>query len=315
MMKKRRIDEKIMVLKRNWSSALFVLFRTYLIFVLSFVILYPLMYMISMGFRPLDEYTNPSIVWVPKTWTFDIVKEAISEIDYFNTLKNTALMALTNTVVSLVPCCLAGYGFARFEFKFKKLLFLLLILSIIVPPQTIIVPLYVKMRFFDFFYIGQIGRLFGQVLSVNLLDSSWAMILLSALGSGLKSGMFIFIFKQFFSAMPHDLEDAAFVDGAGFVRTFLQVIIPCASSPFLVVFILSMIWHWNDTFMTSLFDSTHTTLAFAVDNFRNMTSIQDVYRILQVRLAACLLFILPLLVMYLVLQRFFVQSIDRTGLK
>ena len=194
-----------------------------------------------------------------------------------------------------------------------------LILSIIVPTQTIIVPLYARMRSFDFFFLGQIGRLFiGEPFAVKLLDSQWAMWVLSLFGSGLRNGMFIFIFRQFFSSLPQDLEDAAYVDGAGFFRTFLRVIIPCASSPFLVVFILSLIWHWNDTFVPTLMNSSSETLAFAIQNLTTSVAVSanvDLYSLLQTRLAACIYLIVPILIVYLFLQKFFIQSIDRTGLK
>lgn len=202
--------------KKTWS-VLFRIFRVYLILALSFVVLYPIFYLISMSFRPVEEFTNPSIIWVPETWTLDILKKAWEAVDFPVSLRNTVIFALSNTVFSILPCCLAGYGFARFQFKGKRLLFVCLIISIIVPAQTIIVPLYVRMRYFDFFFLGQLGRLFtGAPFTVKLLDSYGAMWFLSLLGNGLRGGMFIFIFRQFFTSMPQDLEDAAYVDGAGF---------------------------------------------------------------------------------------------------
>ena len=301
------------------GSILFKIFRVYIIIALSFVVLYPIFYMISLSFRPTSEYTNPNIIWVPATWTLDIMKNAWEAIDFPTSLLNTSIMSLTNTVISIIPCCMAGYGLARFRFRGRNLLMFCLILSIIIPTQTIIVPLYARMRSFDFFLIGQIGRLFiGEPFAVKLLDSPWAMWILSLFGSGLRSGMFIFIFRQFFSSLPQDLEDAAYVDGAGFFTTFLRVIIPCASAPFLVVFILSLIWHWNDTFVSTLMNSSSQTLAFAIQNLTTSVAVSadmDVYSLLQTRLAACIYLIVPILIVYLFLQKFFIQSIDRTGLK
>lgn len=311
--------ERLLRLGKKTGSVLFRIFRVYLILALSFVVLYPIFYLISMSFRPVEEFTNPSIIWVPETWTLDILKKAWEAVDFPVSLRNTVIFALSNTVFSILPCCLAGYGFARFQFKGKRLLFVCLIISIIVPAQTIIVPLYVRMRYFDFFFLGQLGRLFtGAPFTVKLLDSYGAMWFLSLLGNGLRGGMFIFIFRQFFTSMPQDLEDAAYVDGAGFFSTFLRVIVPCASAPFLVVFILSLIWHWNDTFMSTLLDSSRTTLAFAIQNLTQSSGVganSDVYTLLQTRLASCIYLITPLLIVYLFLQKYFIQSIDRTGLK
>ena len=310
--------EHLMKSAKKTGRIFFKIFRTYLIIALSFVVLYPVFYMISMSFRPVDEYTNPSIIWIPATWTLEVMKNAWETIKLPSTIWNSALITLVNTVVSIVPCCLAGYGLARFEFKFKKLLMIMLVISILVPTQTIIVPLYAKMRYFDFFFIGQIGRLLiGDALSAKLLDTDWAMLIMSLFGSGIRGGMFIFIFRQFFSGLPRDLEDAAYVDGGGSLQTFLRVIIPCASAPFLVVLILSLIWHWNDNFVAPLLNSSRQTLAFTIDNLANISigANANVYERLQIRLASCIYLIAPILILYLFLQRYFVESIDRTGLK
>ena len=304
--------------RRKAGTIAFRIFRAYLIIALSFVVLYPILNLVSMSFRPLAEYTNPSIIWVPATWTLDILKAAWKTINVPTTMPNSLVITLSNTVISMIPCCLAVYGLARFDFRFKKLLTVLLVISILIPTQTIIVPLYVKMRYFDFFFLGQIGRLFiGEALSAKLLDTDWAMLIMSLFGNGIRGGMYIFIFRQFFSGLPRDLEDAAYVDGAGSLQTFIRVIIPCASAPFLVVFILSLIWHWNDNFVAPLLNSSRETLVFSIDNLSNMNvgANSDVNAQLQIRLASCIYLITPILIVYLFLQRYFVQSIDRTGLK
>ena len=293
------------------------IFRFYLILILSFVVLYPIFYMVSIAFRSPSDYLDPGVVWIPKTWTLDNLKSVYEIIDFPKTFLNSVLIAVVPTVLQMITCSLPGYGLARFQFKLKKLLFALVIVGIIVPTMTITVPLMGQIQAFDFFGFGQIGRLFtGTPFTINLKNNPLSILLPALLGNGIRGTMYIFIFRQFFMGLPGDLEDAAYIDGCGFVKTFTRIVIPCALAPFLVVFILSVIWYWNDVTVTALFYPKMETLAHAIEGLQVELSMDyDIYTINQFQQAGCFFLIMPLLIMYLFLQKFFIQSIDRTGLK
>lgn len=308
---------RIKSVAKKTGMVLFKSFRFYLLIALSFVVIYPVLYMVSIAFRHPNDLLDPGVIWIPKTFVLSNITEVFKIINYPKSLMNTTYISIVSTILQMITCGIAGYGFARFKFKGKNIIFGLLLFSILIPTQTITIPLYPQITHFDFLGLGQVGRLFtGKPFTINLFNTPAAIFLPALLGNGIRSGMYIFIFRQFFVNLPKDLEDAAYIDGCGFIQTYLRVIIPCASSPFLVVFILSIIWYWNDVLTTVLFYFSAQTLAQSVDGLLSKLSLEyDYFTISQFQQAACLLLILPVLIMYLVLQRFFIQSIDRTGLK
>ena len=223
-------------LNTTWSIVRFVLLAS-----LSFVLLYPLIYMLSMAFRTPASLMDPTVVWIPRSFSLDSIRVVWKLMDFNNALFNTLCICIGSSILSVASCALAGYGFARFRFKGKNILFAGVILSILIPPQTIIIPLFIDMQYYDFMFLGQIGRLFvGKAFTVNLYDTPMAMYLPAIFGNGIRSGLFIYIFRQFFRGLPHDLEDAACVDGCGLLRTFMRIIVPCSGASFLTVFLFSL---------------------------------------------------------------------------
>ena len=191
-----------------------------------------------------------------------------------------------------------------------------------VPPQVIILPQYLQMSSFDFFGIGSLIGLFtGEKLSVNLLDTNWSMYLPAIFCHGIRGGLYIYIFRQFFTGMPKELEESAYIDGAGSLRTFLQVILPNAGPALVTVTLFAVVWYWNDYYYSTMFFSTKMTISSALLQLKSMLSVQygfvaisDPYTVLTQVNAGCLLLIGPLIVLFIVLQKYFVESIERTGL-
>jgi multiple sugar transport system permease protein len=129
----------------------------------------------------------------------------------------------------------------------------------------------------------------------------------------------ILIFHQFFKGLPREIEDAAYIDGCGPFMTFVRVMAPNAASAFLTVFLFSVVWYWNDYFYTSTFLGKTQTLAVALSFLRvnlaeEMGQVNNVYESTAQMQAGCLLFIIPLLILYVFMQRFFVQGIERSGI-
>jgi len=292
--------------------------KVYLLLTLGFVVLYPLLYMISQAVRAWDDLYDPSVIWFPKNFSMDSFKTAFRVMDYPKTALNTALISLTATLLQLVSCSCAGYGFARFNFRFKRLFFALCLFSIVVPMQMIMIPSYMQMQSFNVLGIGFIIKLFTGSYP-DIYNTPLAIFIPALLANGIRGSMYIFIFRQFFRGLPRDLEDASNIDGAGFLQTFLRVIVPLSGPPFLVVFLLSTLWYWNDGITVSFFFDSAQTIGARLVNIIGANAISGgeftITQILAFQQAGALLTIAPPLILFLFLQRRFVESIDKTGLK
>ncbi len=301
------------------ASILIKAFRYVLLAGLAFILLYPIFYMLTMTFRPYEEVKDPLIVWIPRTLTFQTVLDVSAEMKFGNALKNTSLVFVVSALIEVISCALAGYGFARFKFPLKNVWFIGVVLSILIPPQSIIIPQVVGMRYFDFSFIGKIPELFGgTAFTVNLLDTPWAMYLPALFAAGIRSGLFVFIYRQFFLGLPAELEDAAYIDGCGPLKTFLTVMLPVSGGAIIIVLLLSFVAYWNDSIFTTFFydkmDTLNSQLAqlgtFMGYNSNNLPDGADIsYK----QCGAMLVIFIPLIV-FIIFQRFFTESIERTGI-
>lgn len=284
-----------------------------LLIAIGFIYLYPVLYMISKSFMNLNDLLDSSINWIPSSLNTANYKQAFKAMNYWKTFKDSILIAGIPTLINLVVCALVGYGFARYEFKGKKLLLGLLIFSFILPPQATMMPTYV-------FYT-----------KIGLVNSIKAFIVPAILGQGLKSQIYILIFFQFFRQIPQVLIEAAKIDGAGHLKSFFKIAVPSAAPAILVVFLFSIVWYWNESYLTQLYvvgaftsktAGYHwSSLIVALKNFDSSyadaravagSGMADINE--SIKMAGTMLSILPLLIMYLILQRRFVESIDRTGI-
>lgn len=320
MVKSKKIDISSALVDKGPKFIVGFFKATFLI-CMCFVVLYPILYMISMSLRTSADLHNPTVIWIPLHFTLENFKDVFELMDYTKVFFNTFAMALLGTALNVAVCACTAYGLARFKFKINKLIFFLCIFTIIVPAQCISTPLYLQFRNFDFLGLGSLIGLFtGSNLTVNLLNSYGTMLIPAALGQGLRSGLFIYIFQQFFRGLPRELEDAANVDGCSIPRTFIAVMIPNAKSAIVSCVLFSFVWYWNDYYMTNLFFSDtfslNSALAALSDTLRSngLNSWEDPYLIVTRMQAGCLLVILPMLIVYIFLQRLFTESIDKTGI-
>lgn len=309
----------------GYTRWIWSLYRFLLIFGLGFVILYPLLQILSKVFMPTDQYQDLSVIWIPKSLTLDNIKNAIMYTKFWESLMNSMILCLSCAAIQIVVCSLTGYGFGRFRFPFREPLFLMVILTIIVPTQIIFLPSFVQYRFFDFFGISKLmGLVTGKnytEYAVNLIDTRWSFWIPSFFGVGLRSGIFIYLFRQCFRGIPKELEEAAKIDGCGSIVTYLRIMLPNAKSSILTVFLFSIVWHWNEytltrTFFPQKYQPLAIQLRLAIDsmmsdlNTRTNLSFQ-----MGVTYAAVLLFILPVLIIYIFTQRWFVEGVESSGIK
>lgn len=300
-----------------WKKWLWVVIRATLLIGLSFIILYPILVRISTALKDRADIYDPLVVWVPRTFTLDNFKVAMQIMDYLPTLSKTLVLVSSTTLLQVCSCALAGYAFAKLRFRGSGLLFAAVILTILVPPQTIILPLYLNFKNFDLF--GLYPLLTGQD-SIQLLNSWWPFLLTAASANSLKSGLYIYIFRQFFRGLPKEIEEASFVDGASVFRTFYAIMIPNAIPAMVTVLLFSFVWMWNDSLFTSIYMPSGQIMSSELTQLPNNVKIfmqtqeSDPFYSSMISDTGVLLAILPLIVLYLVFQRYFVESVERSGL-
>ena len=297
----------------SWKIARFIL-----ILGLSFVIIYPILQKISTAFKHQTDLYSPIVVWIPETFTLDNFRSAMSILKYGDTLLNTFVLSATTAILTTASCALAGYAFARLKFKGSGILFFGVILTIVVPPTTILIPMYMNLREFT---LGGIIPLFTGS-SINLLNSYWPFILTSITGTSLRAGLYIFIFNQFFRGLPKALEEAAYMDGANVVKTFFMVMLPNAKSAMVTVLLFSFVWQWNDSFFTTTYLTSANVMATKLSSLPyNLKTFLDSsggsvdpFYLSMVQDTGILLAIAPLIILYLFVQKQFVESVERTGI-
>jgi multiple sugar transport system permease protein len=309
-------EQRKLKIQRAFSWAWPVM-RTIIIVGLCFIILYPLIFMLSTAFRTRADMSDPTVLWIPRHFTLQNLRDAMLTMDYWNTFRNTMVVNIGCSIIQVFSCALTGYGFARFKFKGQSVLFFIVVLQILIPPQIINIPMFKFFRYFDPFGIFTAIR--GS--AINFIDNPITMYLPAILGNGIRAGLFIFLFRQTFRGLPKELEDAAYLDGCSPFKTFLTVMAPNASSTFLTVFLFSIVWYWNDYYVTSTFFTNFGIIALKLKNLdaaitktifgNTVVPVRDLVVWLE---AGCLVGILPILILYVSLQKYFTEGISRSGL-
>ena len=229
-------DLKMYELKKKSSQIMMVALRTLFFIGMSYILLNPILIMLSRSFRSSQDMLNPTVIWIPQNFTIDNFKVAIEITDFWNTAWLTGRIAIISTICTLIITAVTGYALARYKLKISKILIAFVVLTIVIPPQTYLIPIFFQFNNFDYFGVGSLIGLFtGTPITANLTMSESSYYLLSIMGLGIRSGLFILIFFQFFKQMPKELENAARIDGCGEIKTFVRVMLPNATSPFIVI--------------------------------------------------------------------------------
>jgi len=301
--------------KRKFKDYTLVIVRTVLLIGLSFVILLPTIQQILMALRDPADVNNPAVIWIPEVWSTMNITIAATVLDYKNALINTFKVSSISMVLQVASTALAGYAFSRLRFRGSNILFVFVVLTIVIPPQALSLAQYLYFR------------------DLGLIGNESTIYLMSGLGMGIRSGIFIYIFRSFFKGLPKELEESAQIDGAGVFRTFWNVMLPNARGAIITVALFAFVWQWNDAYYVKIFEVS--TQEFPLLTMRLINAAERMYDALfytgglelvgqdvwenPVFLAlisnvAALLMMLPLLVMYLFVQKQFVESIERTGI-
>lgn len=305
------------MLRKKLVSRLWSVFRLILLIGITYVILSPLLTKLSLMFMDSKDLGDLTVKWIPRNFTLENIKTVAYVLDYGKCIAKSIGICGLISFLQVASCTMAAYSFARFRFWGRGALFALVIGTLVIPPQTYIVTLYTQFQRFDI--LGIIKLIFGE--SLNVLDSPWPFILLAATGTGIRAGLYIFVTRQIFRGMPKELEEAAKVDGAGVLSTFLRIMLPNVIPTVVLCFILSFVWQWNDTFYASLYSPRLGLIAQEISGLGvSITSylgswnlISDSYTNLLMSVGY-MMGMLPLLILFIFGQRFFIQGIERTGL-
>jgi multiple sugar transport system permease protein len=299
-------------LKRTLSRVNYANIAVYLILILiSYQFIYPMLRMITTALMSAEDIINPTVNWIPKSWAFGNIRTAALVLDLKKTLVNSlwysALLAACQTVVS----AMAGYAFARCNFKFKNFWFVMVILSFILPTPVMLIPrtmLFVTIQ---------------EATGLAMIGTPIPQVAMSLLGQGIYSAILILIFFNFIRMIPRALDEAAVIDGANSAQVFYHVIIKMSLTTILIVFLFSFVWNWNETYITSTFLRDRIPLLPARLNmfdsiFSNyggggpgsqQSRLNEAYK-----MSATFISILPLFILYMLVQRQFIKGIESAGI-
>lgn len=336
---KLTFKDKFKTMKDNWSDptnkkvrvkkTMFItgsVIRTLLLIGLVFIILLPIFQKISYAFRHPNSITDPQVVWIPSEFSILNLQIAYKLLDFGVTVWNTIILSFGAMVIQVISAALVGYAFARLKYKGSEILFYLTLFTLVIPNETLHIA---RVLFFTN----------SSFLGVKLIGNLLAIFLMSAFGQGIRSAIFIYLFRQFFRGLPPELEESAQVDGAGVIRTFWSVMLPNARGAIVTVSLFSFVWQWNDYYFANLFaysegsypvlstmlaggtDRLFTVIsgwaAAGMDFFKDFTDESIRQNALfhgLISNTAALLMMLPVLIGYFFFQKLFVESIERTGI-
>lgn len=302
---------------KRMSGWIWSIFRTGIIIGIAYVILYPLLVKLSVALMGDGDMYDMTVKWLPKKPTFGNFEEVLWLVDYEGYLLTTLAVSAGATLIQVASSALAAYGLARFKFRGRTLVFLLVIFTLVLPQQTYMTTTYMQYRYFNVY--GIMG-LFGYK-GETIIGTPWPLMLMSFGCQATKNGLFIYILRQFLARLPKELEEAAWVDGAGVGKIFLRVMLPNAGPALVTVSVLSFVWTWNDLFTAStympglkMFSTLLNNLTFQIRQAAGGASMIDTVHVSILTNAGALLIILPLIVLFIVAQKFFIQGVERSGL-
>lgn len=307
------------------TNVVWVIFRLVLLIGISYVILFPFFAKISGSFMSREDFVDVTVKLIPKYPTLDTYRAIIQENDYFTALLNTTMLSVLCGIIQTFMCCVIGYGLAKFKFKGSKLIFFLVIFTMVVPHRTLQLSMFMKFRYFDI--LGIFNLLGGGVFeglkvlpftSLNLNNTYWPLALLSIGGLAFKNGLYIFMMRQFFRGVPDELEESAYIDGSGTFRTFIQIILPLSVPMMITIFLFAFSWQWTDNFYTTIF-FTKASMVLMPDIIAIPKTLDTAYAAQNlyesaIRNTCGLLILAPLLIIYIFMQRFLIGGIERSGI-
>ncbi|CAG7646439.1 carbohydrate ABC transporter permease [Paenibacillus allorhizosphaerae] len=297
------LTRNVLIGKEANQGFVFRLFMYLILIDVAFIYVKPIIYMVATMIKDAGNLLDPAVIWVPRSVYFGHLSEAFRLLKYPTAVSISATVSLSVAVLQVITCAIAGYAFARLDFPLKKFWFVCLIFTFVMPPQVTILPSILLFK------------------ELGWINTYYPMIIPALFGHGLKGALFVIIFRQFFSTLPKELEEAAKIDGASVFRVFFRVMLPISSSAIIVVFLFSFVWNWNDFYYPSMymFGSKEVPLSISLSRLAAAMSSEaeqagpSIFAE-PIKMAASFLIIMPVLAVYAFTQRWFVEGVERTGL-
>ncbi len=359
------------------GNVVYWIFRLVLMIGISYIVLFPFFSKIAGSFMGAQDFVDVTVRLIPKNFSLDIYRAIIEEMDYWAAFQNTFFLSLSCAVLQTFICAFIGYGFAKFKFKGRNLIFMLVMLTMVIPHPTLQFSMFMRFQYFDFLGIikllnGGGIEFFGHNIKelgpgvaaffekidvidkdvinmgkytiirrgvemtaykismavtqdgISLINTYSPLLLLSITGLAFKNGLYIFMLRQFFRGIPDELEESAYMDGSGVVRTFFQIILPLSVPMLITVFLFSFCWQWMDDFYANLFfTDTDTNMLVKLINAptpKSLVKIMEEYPASRnlystaIRNTTGIMIIFPLVILYSFCQKFLVQGIEQSGL-
>jgi len=258
-------------------------------FILVLLFLLPVIYIILSSFKPLNELFSSVPTFIPRQFTFDNYVKAINRGDFLRYIFNSFIVATTSTLIAVMINTMAGYALSKFKFKGKNVIMILILSTIMLPLSVIMVPIFSVLKFF------------------GLYNSLWALIIPPA---ATPTG--IFLMRQYLLTIPDEVIQSARIDGAGEFRIFWSIILPNAKPAIATLAIFSFMWRWNDYVwpLIAISSPQKYTIQLAIANFTGQFG-TDYSSIL----AMSAISMIPMLVVFVIFQKQFVQGTAQTGMK
>lgn len=257
----------------------------------SIIMLIPLLLLISTALKSLPELMNVDFNWIPKEIIFSNFSKAMSVAPFGRYYINTIIVVLMILSVQVVTISLAAYAFARLKFRGRDLLFILFLVQLMIPPQSIVVPNY------------------HTLSSLKLLNTKIAIGVVyfaSAYGT--------FLMRQAFKAIPMEMEDSVKMDGGGGLTAILHIFLPLAKPSLIAFALVSLSYHWNEFFWPLIVTDTVTARTLTV-GLAMLTQATESSPEWTLTMAATIIVIFPLLLAFVIFQRKFIQSFMHSGIK
>ena len=302
------------------------IFRFVLLLGISYIILFPFFSKISASFMSPQDFIQSDVKMIPKFPTLNTYKYLIIENHYLQAMLNSFILSGICAVIQMFVAAFVGYGFAKFKFKGRNIVFLFVMLTMIVPHQILASSFVQKFIYFDIFGIFEATGLYSALgLTQGIYNTYVPLLLLSLTGLAFKNGLFIFLMRSYYRGVPDELEESSFIDGYGVFKTFFKIILPISGPMLITIFILAFAWQWTDIFYVNTFLPSSENLLLTSNQFWSV--MPDTLEVLStgaganvqtfevaVKNTAGLLVVLPLIIMYIFCQRFLVQGIESSGL-
>lgn len=280
-----------------------------------FLILFPFIQKLCVTFLSYEDLADTTVRYVPKEFSLNTLVRTMGAMNYWDSLLKTAILCVVCSGLQTLSCTLVAYGFARYKFPGRGLLFAGVLMVLLVPPQVIMTSLYMKFTFFN--PLGLLG-LFG-LGSIDITDGIWPFVLLSVTSIAFKNSLYIYMLRQFFRGMPTEIEEAGMIDGSGHFGVFFRLMLPNAIPMMVTIVLFSFSWQWTDNYYSALFlqRSAFKTLPLKLNLLQTYGEGNEYYtgKFREAMMGTgILLVVLPLVIIYLFGQRFFVQGISQSGI-